>query len=125
MRLTTIGLCAFVAACGSRPAAPSHGDADAAIVSQACLSSRAARAKAAELDHGGHELLALAKLDEANASCPAERSTTLPLESTLLANTNNCTRLRALDGASKEGKSTCDALEAPSKGTEASMRAKM
>ncbi len=107
-----ITLCLALFACGpQREPTISHGDAShadggvAASVTPACLGARDARVKAAELDRGGHEALALAKLDEANAACADERATTAPLEKTL----------RDYLGPSS----------ATSKGTDVTMRAKM
>ena len=95
----------------------------APVVSAACMSAREARKKATNLEHGGHEVLALAKIDEANAACRTERSSSAALEAQLLVGTNNCARAREL--APKDVQATCDAREAPSKGTEQTMRAKM
>lgn len=119
----------LLAACGSHraaptPSAPVADGASLGTASPTCVTAREARTKAAELDRGGHALLALAKLDEANAACGAERALSLALEAAALASTGNCARVRALEGA-PEAKAACAALEAPPKGTEATMRAKM
>ena len=128
----------FAPACGSRPAVPvgpSDGAPSATSVastvappSPTCVAARSTRGEADALDRGGHEVLALAKLDEANAACPAERATSAALEWKLLAATAHCGRVRAAPSAApgaKEARATCDALEVPSTGTAATMRAKM
>ncbi|HEX7603061.1 MAG TPA: WD40 repeat domain-containing protein [Polyangiaceae bacterium] len=128
-------LLALCTACGSRPAITTSKTLTSSsiapvVVSPACVAAREVRAKAVELDLGGHEVLALAKIDEANGACPGERATSEALEAVLLANIGVCSRARALSpggdaGATAKRVTTiCDALEAPPKGTEASMRAK-
>ncbi len=103
----------------------SHAGASVAPLSPACASAREARARATELDGGGHDSLALAKLDEANAACPAERTSSAALESTMLANVGLCAKARAIAEMTDTARAACAVIEAPSKGTETSMRAKM
>jgi WD40 repeat protein len=99
--------------------------------SAACVAARGARAKATELDRGGHTMLALAKIDEANATCPTERAQTASLELAALANVGLCARVKEIAGGvapppnAKDASATCDAREAASKGTLQTMRAKM
>ncbi len=93
-----------------------------------CLGARTVRAEAEALDRGGHETLALAKLDEANAACAAERASSAVLEAKLLAEAGKCAAVRALPSdaqGAKEARATCDAREAASTGTAETMRAKM
>jgi WD40 repeat protein len=133
MNRPTAALVVVLSACGSHPAAmpPPKAPHVSAGASAACLTARATRTQAADLDKNGHAILALAKLDEANAACPAERATTAPLELTLLAENGLCAKVRALapspDARSAAAGATaaCTALEAPSKGTAATARAKM
>ena len=119
---SSIVLC-FVVACGGR-----HGSsaADAgAQPSEACLRAREERAAAERLDRGGHELLARAKLDEANAACADERGRSGALEARVLAALGDCARARTVPSDAGDVESACRTATAPSKGTDATMRAKM
>ncbi len=93
-----------ILACGPKPAATTSLDASVAVT-PACMTAREARSKATELERGGHETLALAKIAEANAACPSESAQSAELEKLVRAN------LAGPGGAPK--------------GTDASMRAKM
>ncbi|HEY1959825.1 MAG TPA: WD40 repeat domain-containing protein [Polyangiaceae bacterium] len=94
-------LCLLLLACGNK--AP-HEVAEAGP-SETCVKARPLRDAAKDFEAKGHELLAKAKLDEANASCPDERASTAPLAT-------------AIDTALGVG-------SAASNGTEATARAKM
>ncbi|HEY1954613.1 MAG TPA: WD40 repeat domain-containing protein [Polyangiaceae bacterium] len=134
MKRSLLVLAVLEAACAS-PSATTTGTsatprASAAppAPSAACVAARATRSEATSLDTGGHATLALAKLDEANAACPAERATSATLEAKLLADNLKCSAVRALpaDGPGvKDALAACVALEAASAGTALSMRAKM
>jgi WD40 repeat protein len=118
------GIAALCIACGNshNPSAPDAG----VVVSEACRRARELRAAAVELDRGGHELLARAKLDEANAQCSEERAGSASLELRLLADLGDCARAAAVPlDAGAESKASCEARTAPSRGTDATMRAKM
>ncbi len=116
--------------CGStKTAAP-----DAAPpASPECIKAREMRKRAADLDRDGHEERALAALAEANAACEPESATSWDVELHALAESGKCVDARAL-AARMAGKSdagtaasiaTCDAIEAPAKGTDKTFRAKM
>src|ERR1051326_2294561 len=89
MRFSPISLGILaLASCGNKPAptTPTSADAsDAAVASKECMAARDQRAKGTALRARGHETLALAKLDEANAAGAAERDTSKELEAALLA----------------------------------------
>ena len=91
---------------GTTTAASSTHDASLAAppVSAACQAAREVRAKAVGLDAGGHVRRALVKITEADAACPAESGASAAL----------ATRIRAALAPSD-----------PSKGTDATARAKM
>jgi len=113
--------CALAIACG-------HAASEAADAgpSQACQKAREVRVAAIELEKKGHEALAKASLDQANTTCPEERAASGALEARLLADLGYCALVAAVSAdAGAEVKTLCDARGAPSKGTEATMRAKM
>jgi WD40 repeat protein len=97
-----------------------------------CVKARETRQHAAVLDRDGHEERALAALVAANAACEAERATSWDIELHALAESGKCTEARALapkipvtDAGVAAALTTCDVIEAPAKGTEKSLRAKM
>jgi WD40 repeat protein len=109
--------------CGGHHAPAADGGAPP---SAACQRAREMRTAAEQLDRGGHELLAKAKLDEANAACPGEKARSGDLEARVLADLGDCTQAAAVprDGGADAG-AACRERSAPSKGTDATMRAKM
>jgi len=98
------------------------------------MAARALRGAAADLARDGHLERALAALADANAQCVSERASSADLELSALADIGKCSAARAFAAQIPAGRdatsasramATCDGIEAPEKGTDKTMRAKM
>ncbi|HEY2368389.1 MAG TPA: hypothetical protein VGH87_18460, partial [Polyangiaceae bacterium] len=89
MRSLSLWVC--LSACATAPgtttvvAGPRDASSSAPPVSATCRTVREMRANAVELDGGGHERRALAKIAEADVACPAESGSSAALATTIRA----------------------------------------